>query len=206
MIITGIVLIIGIMILIICRFISKYDVGYKTFFIGTIVVVTPIILTLFIYMLILLVLVKVAPYNLEIYTIPSIILVIGLMTFIIWISISKFDIEIKSGLKLIISLIMLLVTLLGIGLSLDSNDMTKENVKSVLIEYKNINNSNDSKENKNKRYEKAIESTIESKENNQFFIVENMTVISLLASSSYGILLLLVNYKTEITTKPEDNP
>ncbi|MDT0669781.1 hypothetical protein RM616_09355 [Mammaliicoccus sciuri] len=206
MIITGIVLIIGIMILIICRFISKYDVGYKTFFIGTIVVVTPIILTLFIYMLILLVLVKVAPYNLEIYTIPSIILVIGLMTFIIWISINKFDIEIKSGLKLIISLIMLLVTLLGIGLSLDSNDMTKENVKSVLIEYKNINNSNDSKENKNKRYEKAIESTIESKENNQFFIVENMTVISLLTSSSYGILLLLVNYKTEITTKPEDNP
>lgn len=199
-------LIIGLMILITCRFIYEYDVGYKTFFIGTIVVVTPIILTLFIYMLILVVLVKVAPYNLESYTIPSIILVIGLMTFIIWISISKFDIEIKSGLKLIISLIMLLVTLLGIGFSLDSKDMTKEDVKSALIEYKNINNSNDSNAKKNERYDKAIKSTIESEVGNDILDVENMTVISLLTSSSYGILLLLVNYKTEITTKPEDNP
>lgn len=96
---------------------------------------------------------------------------------------------------------MLLVTLLGIGLSLDSKDMTKEDVKSVLIEYKNINNSNDSNAKKNKQYKKAIkstiESTIESEEDNNFFDVETMTVISLLTSSSYGILLLLVNYKED---------
>lgn len=75
--------------------------------------------------------------------------------------------------------------------------MTKEDVKSVLIEYKNINNSNDSNAKKNKQYKKAIKSTIESEEDNNFFDVETMTVISLLTSSSYGILLLLVNYKED---------
>lgn len=134
----------------------------KKFIIDVLIIVMPPILTLVIYMLILFVLVMIDPNNLESYTMPSIILVIGLMMLIIWISISKFDIEIKSGLNLIISLIMLLVTLLGIGLSLDRKDMTKEDVKSVLIEYKNINNSNDSNAKKSERYDKVIKSTIES--------------------------------------------
>lgn len=163
--------------------------------IDVLIIVIPPILTLVIYMLILFVLVMIDPNNLESYTMPSIILVIGLMMLIIWISISKFDIEIKSGLNLIISLIMLLVTLLGIGLSLDRKDMTKEDVKSVLIEYKNINNSNDSNAKKSERYDKVIKSTIESEVDNHFFDIESMTIISLLTSSSYGILLLLVNYK-----------
>lgn len=134
----------------------------KKFIIDVLIIVMPPILTLVIYMLILFVLVMIDPNNLESYTMPSIILVIGLMMLIIWISISKFDIEIKSGLNLIISIIMLLVTLLGIGLSLDRKDMTKEDVKSVLIEYKNINNSNDSNAKKSERYDKVIKSTIES--------------------------------------------
>lgn len=134
----------------------------KKFIIDVLIIVMPPILTLVIYMLILFVLVMIDPNNLESYTMPSIILVIGLMMLIIWISIIKFDIEIKSGLNLIISIIMLLVTLLGIGLSLDRKDMTKEDVKSVLIEYKNINNSNDSNAKKSERYDKVIKSTIES--------------------------------------------
>uniref|UniRef100_UPI00374E723C hypothetical protein n=1 Tax=Mammaliicoccus sciuri TaxID=1296 RepID=UPI00374E723C len=132
------------------------------------IIVIPPILTLFIYMLILNGLLMIDPNNIESYTMPSIILEIGLMMLIIWISISKFDIEIKSWVKLIIQIIILLVTLLVIGLSLDSKDTTKEDVKSVLIEYKNINNSNDSNTKKDKRYEKAIESTIESKEKKLF--------------------------------------